>query len=178
MLEIDRGVRFSHTGISLAESETIYNILNKTFHVVEEDEEFLKDQNVTGGVKIDFPLPFCEPFFELFTEGWFNMKHVLKDMKRRSGKRALTVQFYFGGLIQNEEILHFDLVFQLINKDQKEFEMAIEKIEYLVDTIVMELSEIKDKTSPVIYTYDPLRRKWIKWPNHGDVSKSEFNRRM
>ena len=110
MLEINRGVRFSHTGISIAESETIYNILNKTFHV-EEDEEFLENQNVTGGVKIDFPLPFCEQFFELFTEGWFNMKHVLKDMKRRRGKRALTVQFYFDGLIQNEKILHFDSCF-------------------------------------------------------------------
>ena len=162
MLEISRGVRFSHTGISIAESETIYNILNKTFHV-EEDEEILENQNVTGGVKIDFPLPFCEQFFELFTEGWFNMKHVLKDMKRRRGKRALTVQFYFDGLIQNEKILHFDLVFQLNNKDQKEFEMAIEKIEYLVDTIVLELSEIMNKTSLQIYTYDPLRRKWIKW---------------
>ena len=177
MLEINRGVRFSHTGISIAESETIYNILNKTFHV-EEDEEFLKNQNVTGGVKIDFPLPFCEQFFELFMEGWFNMKHVLKDMKRRRGKRALTVQFYFDGLIQNEKILHFDLVFQLINRDQKEFEMAIEKIEYLVDTIVLELSEIMSKTSLLIYTYDPLRRKWIKWSDHGDVSKSETNRKM
>jgi hypothetical protein len=177
VLEISRGVRFSHTGISIAESETIYNILNKTFHV-EEDEEFLKNQNVTGGVKIDFPLPFCEQFFELFTEGWFNMKHVLKDMKRRRGKRALTVQFYFDGLIQNEKILHFDLVFQLINKDQKEFEMAIEKIEYLVDTIVLELSEIMNETSLLIYTYDPLRRKWIKGSDHDDVSKKETNRRM
>jgi hypothetical protein len=173
--EINRGVRFSHTGISIAESETIYNILNKTFNV-EEDEEFLKNQNVTGGVKIDFPLPFCEQFFEIFTEGWFNMKHVLKDMKRRRGKRALTVQFYFDGLIQNEKILHFDLVFQLINIHQKEFEMAIEKIEYLVDTIVLEVSEIMNKTSLLIYTYDPLRRKWIKGSNHGDMSKSEISR--
>ena len=177
MLENNRGVRFSHTGISIAESETIYNILNKTFHV-EEDEEFLKNENVTGGVKIDFPLPFCEQFFELFTEGWFNMKHVLKDMKRRRGKRALSVQLHFDGLIQDEKILHFDLVFQLINNDQKEFEMAIEKIEYLVDTIVLELSEIMNETSLLTYTYNPLRRKWIKWTNHGSMSKSESNRRM
>jgi hypothetical protein len=81
-------------------------------------------------------------------------------------------------LIQNEKILHFDLVFQLINKDQKEFEMAIEKIEYLVDTIVLELSEIMNETSLLIYTYDPLRRKWIKGSDHDDVSKKETNRRM
>jgi hypothetical protein len=56
--------------------------------------------------------------------------------------------------------------------------MAIEKIEYLVDTIVLELSEIMNKTSLLIYTYDPLRRKWIKWSDHGDVSKSETNRRI
>jgi hypothetical protein len=56
--------------------------------------------------------------------------------------------------------------------------MAIEKIEYLVDTIVLELSEIMNKTSLLIYTYDPLRRKWIKGSDHGDVSKKETNRRM
>ena len=159
-------LRFSHSGISLAESETIYNILNKTFHVIEEDQEFqFKDPSLLGIVKINFPLPFCDPFFELFSEGWFSMKHVLKDMRRRRGKRGLAVHFYFTGFIQNEEIFQTDIIFQINDVSQKEFEMAIEKIEYLVDAVSAELVKVQQEmTSQVTYAYDPLRRKWLLEP--------------
>ena len=159
-------LRFSHKGISLAESETIYNILNKTFHVIEENQEFqFKDPNMLGIVKINFPVPFCDPFFELFGEGWFSMKHVLKDMRRRRGKRGLAVQFYFTGFIQNEEIFHTDIMFQIDNLSQKEFEMAIETIEYLVDAVSAESVKVQQEgMSPVTYVYDTLRKKWLLEP--------------
>jgi hypothetical protein len=163
-------LRFSHRGISLAESETIYNILNKTFHVIEENQEFqFTDPSLLGTVKINFPFPFCDPFFELFGEGWFSIVHVLKDMRRRRGKKDLAVQFYFTGFIQNEEIFHNDITFQINNVSQKEFEMAIEKIEYLVDAVSAELVKVQQGgTSPVTYVYDTLRRKWLLKPRRMD----------
>ena len=56
-------LRFLHSGISLAESETIYNILNKTFQVIEEDREFqFSDQSMQGIIKIHFPFPSVNHF--------------------------------------------------------------------------------------------------------------------
>ena len=85
--------------------------------------------------------------------------------RRRRGKRGLAVQFYFTGFIQNEEIFHTDIIFQINDVSQKEFEMAIEKIEYLVDAVSAELVKVQQEmTSQVTYAYDPLRRKWLLEP--------------
>ena len=162
MSDENTSLRFSHSGISLSESETIYNILNKNFQVIEDDREFqFEDQRQQGIIKIHFPFPFCEPFFELFAEGWFSMKNVLKDMRKRRGRRCLEVQLSFEGFIQNEEILHKDIILQLNDTLPKEFEMAIEKIDYLVDAISTELAKIQEKTSPFVYAYDTTRKKWL-----------------
>jgi hypothetical protein len=90
-------------------------------------------------------------------------------MRRRRGKKDLAVQFYFTGFIQNEEIFHNDITFQINNVSQKEFEMAIEKIEYLVDAVSAELVKVQQGgTSPVTYVYDTLRRKWLLKPRRMD----------
>jgi hypothetical protein len=170
--ENNRSLRFSHSGISLAESETIYSILGKTFHVIEEDQEFqFKDQSSLGIIKINFPLLFSAQFFELFTEGWFSIKHVLKDMRRRRGKRDLAVLLNFDGFIQDEDIFHIDIIFHMNNLSQKEFEMAIEKIEYLVDAISAELVNVQERTVPAIYAYDTIKRKWLLEPRRESETK-------
>ena len=162
MQESSRRVRFSHIGISLAESETIYGILNGTFHVLEEDQEnFFNDTSAVGSIKFSFPYPFSDPFFDLFSEGWYQIKHVLKDMKRRRNK-DLEVQFYFDGLLSDEGVVHFGLIFQLKNLNQHEFEMAIEKIEYQVDTITMELFKKREAGPTYTYTYNVAKRRWIR----------------
>ncbi len=161
--ENDANLRFSHIGISLSESETIYNILNKTFRVVEDDQESqFSEEGLQGTIKIDFPLPFCEPFFQLFAEGWFSMKQVLKDMRKRRGKTGLELQIYFAGFIQDNEIFHTKILFQMADLSPKEFEMAIEKIDYIVDIILAELVKIQNTHTTVIYFYDILRRKWVR----------------
>ena len=162
MQESSRRVRFSHIGISLAESETIYGILNGTFHVLEEDQEnFFNDTSTAGSIKFSFPYPFSDPFFDLFSEGWYQIKHVLKDMKRRRNK-DLEVQFYFDGLLRDEGVVHFGLIFQLKNLNQHEFEMAIEKIEYQVDTITMELFKKREAGPMYTYIYNVAKRRWIR----------------
>jgi hypothetical protein len=160
--ESSRRVRFSHIGISLAESETIYGILNGTFHVLEEDHEILfNDTSGAASIKFSFPYPFSDPFFELFSEGWYQIKHVLKDMKRRRNK-DLEVQFYFDGFLRDEGVVHLGLIFRIKNLNQHEFEMALEKIEFQVDTITMELVEIQDGPPTFEYAYNVPKRKWIR----------------
>jgi hypothetical protein len=155
-------LRFSHSGISISESETIYNIFNKNFQVIEDDREFLFDDRTQQGIiEIHFPFPFCEPFFELFAEEWFSMKNVLKDMRKRRGRSGLRIQLSFEGIIENEEIIHRDVVLQLNDTLPKEFDMAIEKIDYLVDAISTELAKIQETTSPFVYAYDTARKKWL-----------------
>jgi hypothetical protein len=166
-------LKFSHSGISISESETIYNILNKNFQVIEDDREFLfDDQTQQGIIKIHFPFPFCEPFFEMFAEGWFSIKNVLKDMRKRRGRRGLEIQLSFEGIIENEEIIHKDVVLLLNDTLPKEFEMAIEKIDYLVDAISTELTKIQESTSPFVYTYDTARKKWLL-KSHRESYKKE-----
>jgi hypothetical protein len=156
-------VTFSHIGISLAESETIFGILNSVFHVMEEDlEDLFNDQSVPAGVKLSFPYPFSDAFFELFAEGWFQIKHVLKDMRRRRGNREFRVQFSFDSFLRDKEIVHAGLVFKLKNLSQREFEMGLEKIEYQVDMVTMESSGRSEGGDPYTYVYNPLRRKWMQ----------------
>jgi hypothetical protein len=162
MFNESASLRFSHSGLSIPESETIYNILNKNFKVIEDDREFLFDDPTKQGIiKIHFPFPFCEPFFELFAEEWFSMKNVLKDMRKRRGRSGLKIQLSFEGIIENEEIIHKDVVLQLSDTLPKEFDMAIEKIDYLVDAISTELAKIQERPSPFVYVYDTGRKKWL-----------------
>jgi hypothetical protein len=131
--------------------------------VIEEDLEALfTERSVAGRVKLSFPYPFSDAFFELFAEGWFEIKHVLKDMKKRRGKTEFEVQFYFDGFLRNEVIAPVDIIFKLMNLIQREFEMALEKIEYQVEIVTMESSGKPPGGAPYTFTYDRLRRKWIQ----------------
>jgi hypothetical protein len=46
--------------------------------------------------------------------------------------------------------------------NQHEFEMAIEKIEYQVDTITMELFKKREGGPTSTYTYNVPKRRWIR----------------
>ena len=82
-------------------------------------------------------------------------------MRKRRGRSGLEIQLSFEGIIENEEIIHRDVVLLLNNTLPKEFEMAIEKIDYLVDAISTELATIQERTSPFVYAYDTARKKWL-----------------
>ena len=163
MIQTGSTAKFSYSGLSLAETEVIYNLLNASFNVQEENQELLDiDNNIVSTISIEFPFPYGEPFFDAFSyEGWFNMKNMIKEMKRRRGKRGIKVQFLFNGILLKGKIAECHLIFQLMTRQQNEFEMAIEKIEYIIDIISVHLSEIPDSTTELSYTYDSKMRKWI-----------------
>jgi hypothetical protein len=53
------------------------------------------------------------------------------------------------------------LIFSLMNKNNRQFEMGIEKIEYLVDIVPIQLGTLPTKTKEITYSYDEVNFKWL-----------------
>lgn len=151
-------VKFSYYGIAIYEVEIIYNILIGHFEDVDEFQLQTEDNQYAGLVKIEFPVSFTESFFQLFTfERWFQVKSILKEMKRRRGKKGLWASISFNGITSE---LRSCLIFLILNKDNRHFEMAVEKIEYLVDLIPIQLIALPCNIEEIYYNYDQVTLKW------------------
>jgi hypothetical protein len=151
-------VKFSYYGIAIYEVEIIYNILIGHFEDVDEFQLQTEDNQYAGLVKIEFPVSFTESFFQLFTfERWFQVKSILKEMKRRRGKKGLWTSISFNGITSE---LRSCLIFLILNKDNRHFEMAVEKIEYLVDLIPIQLIALPCNIEEIYYNYDQVTLKW------------------
>jgi hypothetical protein len=119
------------------------------------DEKQLEpdDPKYVSMIEICFPLPFDEDFFQSFTmESWFKIKGVIKDIKRRRGRKGLKTFLKFEG--------HPDVVFQLGHKGDRHFEMAAEKLEYLVDVVPIQLKSLPAETQEVLFNFDEASYKW------------------
>ena len=89
--------KFRYYGIAPFEIEVIYDVLSSSFDVYEEQLEVDDNQYVTF-VEIEFPHPFNESFFQFFTmERWYKIKGVIKEMKRRRGKKGSKYFYVFWG---------------------------------------------------------------------------------
>jgi hypothetical protein len=156
---IDRMAKFYYYGISPFEVEAIYSILKRFFGAVEEDEQLQdNDNSYVSMIDIGFPIPFNESFFQLLTlEGWFRIKSLIKEMKRRRGKKGIKTFLRFNGIMQG---INSQLLFSLINKNDRQFEMGLEKIEYMVDIIPVQLDKLPANTELVEYYYDEVTHKW------------------
>ena len=143
---------FHHYGISPWEIEVLYDTLNRSFQV---DEKQLEpdDPKYVSMIEICFPLQFDENFFQTFTmESWFKIKGVIKDIKRRRGRKGLKTFLKFEG--------HPDVIFQLGHKGDRHFEMAAEKLEYLVDVVPIQLKSLPAETQEVLFNFDESSYKW------------------
>ncbi len=147
---------FRHYGISPWEIEVLYDTLRRTFEV-EEIQVQPDDPQYVSMIEIAFPLAYDEAFFRVFTmPSWFKVKGVIKDVKRRRGKKGL------------KAFLRFDspsgslpaVTFPLMTKGDRQFEMGIEKIEYLVDIVPTQLRSIPPGTQEVWFAFDDLGYKW------------------
>jgi hypothetical protein len=151
-------VIFHHYGISPWEIEVIYDTLNRSFEV-EEKQLLPDDPQYVSMVEIRFPVPYGESFFqEQFTmDSWFKIKGVIKDVKRRRGKKGIKAFLSFAGFGKNKEV---SLVFPMLSKGDRQFEMSIEKIEYLVDVIPYQLQLTPSGAEEIWYMYDETSYKW------------------
>ena len=149
---------FYHYGISPWEIEVIYDTLNRSFEV-EEKQLQPDDPQYVSMVEIGFPVPYSETFFqqEFGMDSWFKIKGLIKDVKKRRGRKGIKSFIRFAGFGNNKKI---GIVFPLQNKGDRQFEMGIEKIEYLVDIIPVQLQLIPPETEEIWYLYDEASYKW------------------
>ena len=149
---MESAATFYHYGISLWEIEIIYDTLNRSFEV-EEKQLQPDDPQFVSMIEVGFPVPFDESFFQTFTmESWFKIKGVIKDVKRRRGRKGVKAFIRFAGSPA--------VVFPLLNKGDRQFEMGIEKLEYLVDVVPLQIKSIPPNTEEVWFSYDEASYKW------------------
>ncbi|MDQ6666602.1 MAG: hypothetical protein M3Y53_00060, partial [Thermoproteota archaeon] len=76
--------KFHYYGIAQFEIEVIYSALRGVFGLVDELQLPIEDTQYVSMVEIEFPIPFGESFFQIFTmERWYKIKGLIKEMKRR-----------------------------------------------------------------------------------------------
>jgi hypothetical protein len=149
---LESAATFYHYGVSLWEIEIIYDTLNRSFEV-EEKQLQPDDPQFVSMIEVGFPVPFDESFFQTFTmESWFKIKGVIKDVKRRRGRKGVKAFIRFAGSPA--------VVFPLLNKGDRQFEMGIEKLEYLVDVVPLQIKSIPPNTEEVWFSYDEASYKW------------------
>jgi hypothetical protein len=90
-------------------------------------------------------------------DSWFKIKGVIKDVKKRRGKKGIKVFIRFAGFGNNKKI---DIVFPLQSKGDRQFEMGIEKIEFLVEIVPVQLQFIPTGAEEIWYLYDEVSYKW------------------
>ncbi len=81
--------------------------------------------------------------------------------RRRGGRRGVKAFISFCGIAPEE--IKPRLIFSLMNKNNRNFEMAIEKIEYLVDIIPVQIQifpATNDNMDEIVYCYDEVSFKW------------------
>ena len=143
---------FQYYGISPWEIEVLYDTLGRSFEVDERQVQ-PDDPKYVSMIEIGFPLPYDEAFFQTFSmESWFKVKGVIKDIKRRRGRKGLKAFIRFEGSPS--------VVFPLSHKDDRKFEMGVEKLEYLVDIIPVQLRDIPPGTTEVLFNFDDASCKW------------------
>ena len=149
---MESAATFYHYGVSLWEIEIIYDTLNRSFEV-EEKQLQPDDPQFVSMIEVGFPVSFDESFFQTFTmESWFKIKGVIKDVKRRRGRKGVKAFIRFAGSPA--------VVFPLLNKGDRQFEMGIEKLEYLVDVVPLQIKSIPPDTEEVWFSYDEASYKW------------------
>jgi hypothetical protein len=152
---------FYHYGISPWEIEVIYDTLGRCFEV-EEKQLSPDDPQYVSMIEIRFPIPYSESFFQLdFTmDNWFKIKGVIKDVKRRRGRKGIKAFIKFAGFGNNNNNRKIAVVFPLQSKGDRQFEMGIEKIEYLVDIVPVQLQFVPPGSEEIWYFYDEVSYKW------------------
>ncbi|MDQ3852806.1 MAG: hypothetical protein M3299_08235, partial [Thermoproteota archaeon] len=107
------------------------------------------------------PILYNEAFFqqEFTMESWFKIKGVIKDVKKRRGRKGIKAFIRFAGF-GNNNTKKIGIVFPLQSEGDRQFEMGIEKIEYLVDIVPVQLQLIPPGTEEIWYLYDEASSKW------------------
>jgi hypothetical protein len=170
---LESSVYFCFYDLSIQEQEVIYTLLAKKFYVIEEklsfdDMEsrlpnFLSniDYSITF-IELIFPIKFDNYLFQIISvEHWNSIKNIIKEIKHRRGNKPVICIFKFKGNKTNQT--DFNIIFPIMNSSVRSFEIAIEKVEYLVDRVPTELSSLPHNTFEVFYIYKESSAQWIPY---------------
>lgn len=165
-------VYFRFYDLAIGEQEVIYTLLGKTFYVIEEKLSFddmesqlpnflsITDYSITF-VELSFPVKFNNYLFQTISvEHWNSIKNIIKEIKHRRGNKPVICIFKFKG---NTNQTDFNIIFSITNSSVHSFEIAIEKVEYLVDIVPTQLSSLPPNTIEVFYLYDESSSKWVPY---------------
>jgi len=118
------------------EIEVVYGIFKDRFKVKEEETEST-DPNFVSVLEVPIPLEFNIEFFKWFDfKRWDKFKFILKEMKRRRGRRkAIKIDISFTG---NPKIR-----FIVDSEDSHWFNYAVEKIDFVLELLPYHLDPEK-----------------------------------
>jgi hypothetical protein len=142
-------------GISPWELEVLHSLLHNIFDVKEQPNAS-QDEDFTTMIDITLPLEFNETFFKLFgIPRWDKIKNVIKEMKRRRGRgKSLRVYIKFTGKP--------DIIFRIDLDDRHSFDMAIDKIDFVLELLPYHLDpkKLPKEIKKVLYQFDDISGKW------------------
>lgn len=141
-----------HRGVSPWEIEVLYSYLHSRFRVDSSEIES-DDTGFASVLYIGIPVSFSEEFFEWFDfRRWENVKSLLKEMKRRRGRRnALMVDISFAGAPAFRFVLDAD--------DRQWYNNALEKIDFVLELLPYHLADARRSTTEIVYRFDEARTK-------------------
>ena len=155
--------KLEYYGISPWEIEVLYGFLNPRFTVLQEEIEN-NDENFVSFLDIYIPLEFNEAFFKWFDfKRWEQVKDVLKEYKRRRGRRnALKIRINFAG---NPKI-----VFTVDVVDRQWFNNAVEKMDFVIELLQHHLDpkKLPPRVREINYKFDVESVRWRL-----DIAKSK-----
>ncbi|MEM2761034.1 MAG: hypothetical protein QXU32_06325 [Nitrososphaerales archaeon] len=154
---------FEHYGIAPFEVEALFSILNGTFTVYERKVERRYEDNYACMIDINFPLEFNSNFFEVFGhKRWGNITFLIKEMRRRTGKKGVMLIMHFTGKPA--------LSFTVAMREENLFEFALEKMEFLNELVSFHIDaeKLPTGTDSVHYQFDPISARWKPWIAKGN----------
>ena len=137
------------------EIEVVYGIFKDRFKVKEEETESA-DPNFVSVLNVSIPLGFNIEFFRWFDfKRWDKFKFILKEMKRRRGrKKGIKIDISFTGTPM--------IRFIVDSEDSQWFNHAVEKIDFVLELLPyhLEPEKIPKDVTEVIYQFDPNAARW------------------
>jgi len=153
--QLNNATTLEYYGVSPYEVEALYSSLSRFSEV---DEKRLDNSESLSLLNIEFPVPYDDNFFQSFGfDNWQRIKYILKEMKRRRGKKDFELSLSFSGSIDSNS----KLVFSLTGDIGTQFEYALEKIAHMVDSINLKIKNLEKERQVIPYTYDAVIMKWV-----------------
>jgi hypothetical protein len=138
------------------EIEVVYGIFKDRFTVKEEEIEST-DPNFVSGLNVPIPLAFNIEFFKWFDfKRWDKFKFILKEMKRRRGRRkGIKIDISFTGTPK--------IRFIVDSEDSHWFNYAVEKIDFVLELLPYHLDpeKLPKDFTEVIYEFDSNAARWM-----------------